>query len=235
MFKIASFYFLCFIFFNQPLPVASRYPREYKFAFDFCKSITLKTDSISKKFNITSQSILPIVFPECMRYSVVKDHLETSALNVLYVNFGNKYSDFSIGRFQMKPSFVEMLEKEVLSNPELLKEFQFLTKYSTLVESKIRMHRVGRLSQLDWQINYLCCFYRIIEMRFKNIKFKSEDSKIDFYATAYNLGFWKSFQEIEKQQQMPTFPGGYVDYEKNYPYGTIAVDFYKLSNYSQHK
>lgn len=45
-----------------------------------------------------------------MRYNALKDDIESESLKVLYVQFGKTYADFSIGVFQMKPSFAEGVE-----------------------------------------------------------------------------------------------------------------------------
>lgn len=56
---------------------------------------------------------LAIVSPELIRWTAFKDFFETTALELLYVKKGKTYADFSIGHFQIKPSFVEQLEAYV--------------------------------------------------------------------------------------------------------------------------
>ena len=55
---------------------------------------------------------LAVVFPEIVRYSDLEDLIQIRALKVLYVQYGRKYADFSVGHFQMKPSFIEQLEAD---------------------------------------------------------------------------------------------------------------------------
>ena len=64
------------------------------------------------KYQLNPYFVLAIVFPELIRYSKLQDVIESNDLKVLYVQFGDTYSNFSIGRFQMKPSFCEQLEKD---------------------------------------------------------------------------------------------------------------------------
>ena len=52
-----------------------------------------------------------IDFPELIRYSVLKDKMEGYILMTFYKLHGSKFSDYSVGYFQMKPSFIENLEK----------------------------------------------------------------------------------------------------------------------------
>lgn len=56
-----------------------------------------------------------IVFPEVIRYSVIRNKLELHGLFTLYVQYGERYSDFSVGYFQMKPSFARQLELDVFT------------------------------------------------------------------------------------------------------------------------
>ena len=68
--------------------------------FDICSGICSKDAAFMQA----------IVFPELMLYNSVKDDIESESLRVLYVQFGKAYADFSVGPFQMKPSFAEEVE-----------------------------------------------------------------------------------------------------------------------------
>jgi len=218
---------LLFKTYHQPIPVNIRYEREYNNAFQFCNSIKNKTDSIAKRYGLSARILLPIVFPECMRYSTLKNHIENTALLTLYANFGKKYADFSISQFQMKPSFVEMLENEIICNKILFKDFYPITLFSKNDQQSVRLERITRLNKIEWQIIYLCSFYKIAEQKFATKHFRSEHDKLYYFATAYNTGFWKNFDEIEKQSKLKTFPSGKINEEVNYCYGEIALNFYE--------
>ena len=58
-------------------------------------------------FDVDSRVAEAIVFPELIRYSMWQDEIERAAVNGLYVTKGREGANFSIGRFQMKPSFAE--------------------------------------------------------------------------------------------------------------------------------
>ena len=62
-------------------------------------------------FDVDSRVAEAIVFPELIRYSMWQDEIERAAVNGLYVTKGRDGADFSIGRFQMKPSFAEDVEQ----------------------------------------------------------------------------------------------------------------------------
>jgi hypothetical protein len=238
---LQSFILYLLLFYSDPwhgqvriapkLPVEVRFQSAYSAASLFCKSVQPVMDSVATRFSLQSSSLLPIVFPECMRYSVRMDMAETTSLEVLYVNFGKGYADFSIGRFQMKPSFVEQLEEKVKSDSLALKAYQFITKYGEGNNSKaIRMQRISRMESLQWQMIYLCCFYSVAELRFHAIVFANASDRIRFYATAYNRGFMNSQMEIERWQTICIFPSGKVDVENNYPYGEVSIHYYSDKN-----
>ena len=63
--------------------------------------------------------IIAIAFPEILRYNAFSDLIETTSNRLLYINGGRTASDFSIGLFQMRPSFVEDLENYVAKSEKL--------------------------------------------------------------------------------------------------------------------
>ena len=68
-------------------------------------------DVIFTEFDIPTERAVAVVFPELVRYSALRDYMETAAVKALYLQKGVKGADFSIGRFQMKPSFAEDIER----------------------------------------------------------------------------------------------------------------------------
>jgi hypothetical protein len=212
---------------GQKIPAKIKYKKEYDQALHYCKVFKPKIDSIAIKFKLSSEVLLPIIFPELIRYSVLKDKLESASLELLYTNLGKEYSDFSVGYFQMKPSFVEKLEESIKLDSLLCRSYKFAYTYPVgNNENAIRMERISRLESLEWQIIYLCLFFKIIEKRFSNLLFSSSATKINFYSTAYNVGFWKSKNEIVKWQKLNTFPSGKIDDINNYPYGLISFEYF---------
>ena len=67
---------------------------------------------IFSEFGLRAKLAEAVVFPELIRYSALQDFIETTAVKVLYLQGGTRGADFSIGRFQMKPSFAEALERD---------------------------------------------------------------------------------------------------------------------------
>ena len=82
--------------------------------------------------------IIAIAFPEIIRYNAFSDLIEITSNRILYINGGKTASDFSIGLFQMKPSFVEDLENYVANSEKLekYKNIQILNKTEKAVSHK---------------------------------------------------------------------------------------------------
>src|SRR5690349_1204457 len=64
------------------------------------------------RYEVPPKEIKAIIFPELIRYNAVFDALEIESLKFLYVSEGTDYANFSVGFFQMKPSFAEMVETD---------------------------------------------------------------------------------------------------------------------------
>ena len=58
------------------------------------------------------QEVMAVVYPELLRYSPAQDVIEVEVNRRLYAlhNLGGVRTDFSMGLFQMKPSFAERIE-----------------------------------------------------------------------------------------------------------------------------
>lgn len=145
----------------------------------------------AKLCNSSKEFMQAIVFPEVMRYNSLKDGIEAESLRTLYVQFGEEYANFSIGLFQMKPTFAIQVEAKAASllPGSLQKELQL--GYTETSERNIRMERVQRLQDEDWQLVYLTAFVAICNTVYGNKSFNSPTERLQWYATLYNAGFDK--------------------------------------------
>ncbi len=171
---------------------------------------------------------LAIVFPELIKYTLYQDLLETTALELIYTNYGKDYADFSIGYFQMKPSFIENIETETLKYSELKSRYYKLLTYDNLTVKEIRKVRVKRLKTLEWQLIYLNCFYDYLTLIYQSEKWKNQNQKVKFYATAYNYNFKADKKDIENRINRRLFPYGKQKGNKQYSYCEISV--YYINN-----
>jgi hypothetical protein len=163
-----------------------------------------------------------IVFPEVMRYNSIKDGVEAESLRTLYVQFGKDYANFSIGQFQMKPSFAEEVEtksKKLLPD-SILKELQL--DYTVTDAEAIRLQRVERLQDTDWQMVYLTAFIAICNSNYANKKFTNPTEQLQWYATVYNAGFNKTDEFISKKIAQDNFYLSKQMPGKKFKYAAIA-------------
>lgn len=171
-----------------------------------------------------------IVFPELIRYNLLKDFFETASLKILYVQNGSTAVDFSIGEFQMKPSFVENLEKEV--ERLNLTQYNFINKFKNQQTESIREERVDRLTDLYWQMVYINCFVSVLDESYKSKLFESYEDKLRFYASVYNSGINISESQILKNISNKYFPYGKSYKGIQYSYCDISLYFYKKNKNS---
>ena len=91
------------------------------FGDDWNKAIAFERENrswmepILAKNHISYPLAIAVIFPELVRYSALRDKMEITLLKALYINLGEDYANFSIGQFQMKPSFAEIVRKQAPS------------------------------------------------------------------------------------------------------------------------
>jgi hypothetical protein len=148
------------------------------------------------KYNIPYPLAIAVVFPELVRYSALRDKMEITLIKALYINVGEQYANFSVGVFQMKPSFAEIIREEA---PDIMarKSIFFLKDKSEYSDIKLfRASIVADMEDPKTQLNYLIAFFKICESRFK-LKLKDENARLKFLATAYNYGIDKKYEQID--------------------------------------
>lgn len=195
---------------------------------------TTKLDAMQNLFetcapicNTEPSFMQAIVFPEVMRYNTLKDGIEAESLRTLYVQFGKEYANFSIGLFQMKPSFAEEVEQKAkyFLAENIRNELQL--QYNATDEEIIRIQRVERMQDKEWQLIYLTAFIAICNEIYKTKNFVSLSEKLQWYATVYNAGFDKTDEYIRKKITQENFylqqnmPG------KKFRYAAIAGWYYQ--------
>jgi hypothetical protein len=161
-----------------------------------------------------------IVAPEVSCYSLLVDYYETTVLKNDYPLKGTP--DYSIGIFQMKPSFVESLEREVQKDISLKRKYGSRLTYKSKDKVGMRRERVNRLSKTSWQVVYLAVFVDVVEKRTAGWGLKSNEEKVRCWATLYNAGFYLSKARVKQRQGVKQFPRGTDEFN----YSAVAVEFY---------
>lgn len=219
---------------QAPTDYAKIYAQDYQKATDFVQKEQAKILAAAQKYALEPKAIIAVVFPELIRYNAFRDFFEAGALEYAYVYQGKTAADFSIGYFQIKPSFIEDIEALVKANPKQDWALPFVEefKYSLMensVASAERRRRHERLQVVDWQLKYLCCFYRYVSFKFADtLKKLSTTEQIRFIATTYNAGFNHSAESIMKRQKQRFFPDGVGYPQKDqYNYADVSVYAYQ--------
>jgi len=166
-----------------------------------------------------------IVFPELVKYSALRDVMETGATKMLYVQSGRKYGHYSVGRFQMTPAFAELLERTVVRQ-KLSSE-----KFNMSNTPKARGERTRRMDSPEWQLRYLVMFIRIMDKRFSHIKWKSDEDKVRFYATGYSVGFNRDERSIRRMMTTRSIIRKSKKVKSKLRSGDIALWFYTNDGY----
>jgi hypothetical protein len=197
---------------------------KYYDALDFLTKNTWMSDTLME-YKINPDLAYGIVFPGLANYSAIRDIMETGASRTLYVQRGRKYAHFTIGRFQMKPSFAELVERNVTR--------QKLTKYEFNLKNSVqaRSQRVKRLDSPEWQLRYLVFFVRLMDKRFAHVEWKSEDDKVRFYATAFDVGYNRDERTIRRMMNPRTRYSKPRKSKVKYRYGDVAMYFFQNDGY----
>jgi hypothetical protein len=208
----------------QSLDYANLFGDDWKKAEAFEKENRDWIKPILERNRISYPLAMSIVFPEMVRYSALRDKMEISILKTLYVNLGEEYADFSIGIFQMKPSFAETIREEssqYLGSRSGIK-FKKTTDYDDIKD--FRKSIIKDLEDPEGQVVYLISFIRICEKKF-NLSRLNELSRIKFLATAYNYGIDKTPNQIVNMTDRKFFSTKILNGEK-YAYTDISVFWY---------
>lgn len=197
----------------------------YTNAEEYLHTISPLSDSIFALYRQDKETLESVVFPELLRYSIIRDYLETSSLEIVYVNTG--LADFSIGRFQIKPSFAEKIEIYFLNDSSRLWGFSRDFFYNSIDPVEIRRERVDRLKSISFQLKYLAAFSLIMEAKYPSLAKKNKEYKIRFLSTAYNHNFESEKETIEQYMYKKFFPWGIKPGNVKYNYSDISWFYYR--------
>lgn len=184
--------------------------------------------NLADSFSVPYNEIIPIIFPELIRYSALQNKIEVSLLKTLYVYKGKDYADFSIGIFQMKPSFAEQIRNLSYqsNNPSLRKLFD------NDFDSEKEDHRKQLVTELNnpvTEFKYLIAFFKIANQIYHGKHWNSVDEKVRHFATLYNCGVQHSegyIREMSRQKYFSTTVFG-----PYYCYADIASYYFNKSNH----
>ncbi len=204
----------------------STYPDKARFAMDFWKEHPACYDTLrltmSEKEAVMA---LSVVSPEVSQFSQLEDLAQIKAMALVYIVHGQ--GDYSIGFFQMKPSFALRIEQRVAADNTLKRRHGRLPiQYSKAEdpEGRYQRHdRLERLRSLEWQVRYLAAFVDIVKQKTATMSFKSEEDRLRHWATLYNAGIDSSPNRIASCLSKKQFPRHGVKFN----YAEVSLEFYQ--------
>lgn len=181
-------------------------------------------------FGVDARLAEAIVFPELIRYSRWQDEIETAAVNGLYVLQGVSGANFSIGRFQMKPSFAEEVEA-AWNQSALAKEYGFVFNLQDGAEA--RRSRIRRLATMEGQCRYLAIFIRLQFLRHPQLQSLQLVDQVGMLATIYNRSFSTTWEQVCQLRRQKHFHTDIIitRHTKRYCYADIAQAFYRSTSF----
>jgi hypothetical protein len=212
---------------SQPCNYKQIFGDDWTKAAAYVKENRSWMEPILARNNISYQLAVAVIFPELVRYSALRDKMEITLLKALYINLGEDYANFSIGQFQMKPSFAEIVREQATS---LLGRRSGIVFKNPSEYEDISYYRKSIVTDLEdpiTQFNYLIAFLKICEKKYKTNR-KDEITRLKFLATAYNYGIDKSASQIERMIEKKYFNTKLFKTD-NYSYSDVSVFWYKNS------
>lgn len=209
---------------SHPPAFREAYDPEYREAVRFLASNSNRLLRECKRFGTDPTILGSIVFPELVRYSLFRDYFEIKADEILYINGGKESADFSIGPFQIKPSFAEQIEKALSIRPDITCSEIFA--YACTDSRANRKQRIERLASLDWQFRYVNAFLLLAYEKCKGKSFDSRNDMLHYLATCYNCGLFSDEQKIAHWEVAKAYPFGPGQKGSKYNYADISVEFH---------
>ena len=214
----------------------------------YCDAHRAQWQEVWQQFDVPCDIAEAVVFPELIRYSTLKDAVETASVSALYLNKGAEACDFSIGVFQMKPSFVEELEKRWMRSGMARQYNLFFDTKDSRMARKVRINRLG---EEQWQCVYLAIFLKMLYLDYGSANRQGEHTQngidtlpvreqVRLAATACNRGCrWVNagygpLDEIRAKSRGKSFHTAIVPTSKTryYVYADIALKHFKEINKS---
>lgn len=183
-------------------------------------------EAMAREAGVDPDLAVAVVFPELVRYDALRNRLELTLLKALYVHYGDEYADFSVGRFQIKPSCAEKVLRELHHNGPRETALYFRRLHRGLKEKERRTAILRELEDPRTQYRYVLAILGILDRRFPCLAETPPISRLRFYAAAYNSGFMNTETEILRQRDEASFHTGVVRPRECHSYAAVAVAWY---------
>jgi hypothetical protein len=188
-------------------------------------------ENVTSYYGNDPELLSSIVFPELIRYSMFRNYLESTTLDIVYANTGEV--DFSIGYFQMKPSFAQKVEEYIDKHTILNSKQERVFVYrKDMKPHHVRKERLRRLKDIEYQVHYLNAFVLIMFDRFPWLEKKDKEYQVRFLSTAYNHNFEAGKRAIKAYMKQEHFPVKRAGQKIYLNYSDIAAYFFNNNSIS---
>jgi hypothetical protein len=211
--------------YSQPIDYQTIFGKDWEKAQAFESENRNWIEPLLKKNKISYHLAIAVIFPELVRYSALRDKMETTLLKTLYVNLGEYYANFSVGQLQMKPSFAEAIHQQAPSVMSRRSEIVFRDETEFDDIKNYRKSIVVDLEDPKIQFNYLIAFFKICEKKFKTNRM-DDITRVKFLSTVYNYGIDKSAEQVENMMDKKYYNTKLFKTE-NYSYSDVSVYWFK--------
>ena len=197
---------------------------------------------IWRNFGVDPEVAESVIWPEYQLYSGLRDMAEATADYCSYVSGIGRF-DFSIGIFQMKPSFVEKLEKAWMDSG-LASVYSLYFDVSDT--SSVHHERISRMGVDNWQVIYLAMFLRLLYRSYGSLDASGAcvqeglealpvEDQVRLAATAYNRGCkWTdagcgNLEDLRAYSYVVSFPRVLIKTSAThqYCYATLSCEHYR--------
>lgn len=181
---------------------------------------------IFSSLDVDPQECEAVVFPELLRYRRLQDGVEQAALMAWYIDGGTAASNFSVGLFQMKPSFVEDVERAWMQSGL---QYEYELYFVDGSSRDIRRRRVSRIRDEEWQCVYVALFVRMMLQREPSLLEMTPEDRVAFLATAYNYSFNAPLDELQNQISRKNFYLDIIRLKRTpcYSYAELAKRYFR--------
>jgi hypothetical protein len=180
---------------SQPVDYPSVFGRDWEKASAYLSENRHWIDSMFIRYRIDPCTGIAIIFPELVRYSALRDKMEITLLKALYVSNGTDYANFSIGRFQVKPSFAEDVS-DAVSGPGYMRLRRYIPQATSFsAPHQYRSEIVKSLEDPKRELAYIIAFIKICTQKYSIIE-KDNILRVLILSASYNCGLKASTEEV---------------------------------------
>lgn len=209
---------------SQTTDYATVFGKDWDKANSFLNENRDWMEPLLEKNHIPYNLAVSVIFPELVRYSALRDKMEITLLKALYINLGEEYANFSVGQFQIKPSFADRVRQEA---PSVMKRRSGISFKSAASFDDITNYRKSIITDLEdakTEFCYVIAFIKICEKKYRDEK-KDDLSWLKFLSTAYNYGIDKSAEQIEQMADRRFFSTKLFG-STTYSYSDVSLYWY---------